>query len=107
AGEAARAGDVGALADVDEQRVRPDVEGLQTAQAAGGRNLRNDAGAMGRHGVCNRADVLGRGAAAAANDVEEAAAGELLDDLCHLPRTLVVFAELVGQPGVRVRGHVS
>src|SRR5690606_15337150 len=104
--EAARAGDVGALTDVDEERVRPDVEGLQTAQAAGGGNVGDDAGTMGRYGVGNRADVLGRGAAAAADDVEEAAAGELLDDFCHLPGALVVFAEFVGQPGVRVRGHM-
>src|SRR5690606_36132468 len=106
AGEAAGAGDVGAFPDVHEQRVSPDVEGLQTAQAAGRRDLRNFPWTMGRHAICYRADVLGSGAAAAADDVEEATAGKLFDDRGHLRGTLVVFAEFVGQPGVRVCGHV-
>ncbi|MCY1408467.1 hypothetical protein D9M71_237870 [compost metagenome] len=48
-----------------------------------------------------------RGAAAAADDVEEAALGELFDDLGGFRRQFVVLAEFVRQAGVRVRGNVG
>ena len=42
-GELARAGDVGALADVDEERVGADVERLEAGQARAPLDLRDDA----------------------------------------------------------------
>ena len=50
----------------------------------------------------DRRDVLGRRAAAPADDVDQAGGGELADDARHRLGGLVVLAEGVGQPGVRV-----
>ena len=47
-------------------------------------------------------DVLGRGAAAAADDVDQPGCGELAEQLGHVLRALVVAAELVRQAGVRI-----
>ncbi len=59
------------------------------------------------HGRRDRLDVLGRRAAAAAEDVDQAALGELLDDGCGLVRRLVVLAKSVGQPRIRVARDVA
>ena len=48
------------------------------------------------------ADVVGRRAAAAADDVDEAGLGELADERRHVFRALVVEAEFVGQAGIRI-----
>ena len=48
------------------------------------------------------ADVVGRRAAAAADEVERAFASELAQDAARLRRLLVVAAEGVGQAGVGV-----
>ncbi len=48
-----------------------------------------------------------RSAAAAADDVEETAGGELLDHRGHFCRRFVVLAEGIGQAGVGVGGHVG
>ncbi len=52
----------------------------------------------------DRADVRGGGAAAAADEVDQARAGELLEHLRHLVGGLVVLPEGVGQAGVGVAG---
>ncbi len=76
--EGLRAGNVGALAHIDEQRVVADVERLQPGQAQllvrlGARRAeRNPCTAAG-----DGADMRRRGAAAAAHDVEEARARKL------------------------------
>ena len=46
--------------------------------------------------------MVRRGAAAAADDVDEAGLGELADQPRHVFRRLVVLAEFVGQAGVRI-----
>ena len=46
--------------------------------------------------------MVRRGAAAAADDVDEAGLGKLADQPRHVFRALVVLAELVGQAGVRI-----
>ena len=56
-------------------------------------------------GAGDRGDVLGRRAAAAAEQVDQAAAGELLEHRRGLVGRLVVLTEGVGQPGVGVAGH--
>jgi hypothetical protein len=51
--------------------------------------------------------VIGRRAAAAADDVHEAAGGELLDELGRLAGRFVVFTERVRQAGVWIRTDVD
>ena len=53
----------------------------------------------------DRRDMVGRGAAAAADDVDEAGACELADQAGHEFRALVILAEFVGQAGVRIGTH--
>ena len=55
-------------------------------------------------GLGDARDVVGRGAAAAADEVDQARAGELLEHRGHLVRGLVVLTEGVGQAGVGVAG---
>ena len=99
--ELRRAGDVGALADVDEQRVGVIVSGSRPGQPAGRRRRRRDARRQPVDRGRDRRDVLGRRAAAAAEQVDQPALGELADDRGGLVRRLVVLAEGVGQAGVR------
>lgn len=107
AGEFGRAGDVGALADVNEQRAAIDGERLQAGEAASLRNVRDFTRCITGHGFGDGFDMARRGAAAAADDVEEAALGEFFDDLGGLRRQFVVLAEFVRQAGVRVRRNVG
>jgi len=46
--------------------------------------------------------MVRRGAAAAADDVDQAGLRELADQPRHVVRTLVILAEFIGQPGVRI-----
>ena len=59
------------------------------------------------HGFADLPDVLGAGAAASTRGVQEARFRELLQELAGGRRLLVVAAEGVGQPGVRVADHVD
>jgi hypothetical protein len=102
-GELARPGDVGALADVDE-----DVAGLrdrhclEPRQAGHGLDLRRDPRRDALDGFGDRPDVGGRRAAAAAGDVDQPLPGEAAHEGGHLLGCLVVPPELVGEAGVRV-----
>mmetsp|Transcript_7282 Transcript_7282/g.22028 ORF Transcript_7282/g.22028 Transcript_7282/m.22028 type:complete len:1134 (+) Transcript_7282:306-3707(+) len=110
--EDARARDVAALADVHEGRAhvgqaRLVVERLQAREAhdrldAVGRTRRV---ALGQ--VDHRLDVLERGAAAAADAVEDAILHERTDLLGELVALLVVAAHGVGQARVRVAEDVA
>ncbi len=106
-GELGGAGDVGALADVDEQRLAIDGERLKARQAAGLGDVRDRPWLVLGYGLGDGLDVRRGGAAAAADNVEETAGGKLLDNRSHLGRGLVVFAEGVRQAGVGVGGHVG
>ena len=85
-----------------------DVERLEARQAARAAAIGGArAAARPRTASRDRADVLGRGAAAAADDVHEARCGELAEDLRRLLRRLVVLAEGVRQAGVRIGADVA
>ncbi len=101
------AGDVGALADVDEQAVLVDVEWLQSRQAALDRLRRHAPRGAARKSRVHQPDVLGGRAAAAADDVHQPRLAELAQDFRGLGRRLVVFAEGIRQPGVRIGAHVG
>ena len=101
-GEAARAGDVGALADVDEVRLRGDDQRLQAAEAGVGRQAGDGARRQVAHGLGKGADVGRRRAAATADDVEQSFGGVVAQHAGHVLRRVVVLAKLVGQPGVGV-----
>ena len=100
--EARRAGHVRALADHHEAGVGADLERLEAAEARPGRPFRD----LSRRTPCDRlgdrAHVLGRRPAAAADDVHEPSSRELAEQLGRVVRLLVVAAERVRQAGVRV-----
>ena len=50
-------------------------------------------------------DMRGRGAAAAADDIDEAGRGELADQLGHVLGALVITPELVRQSGIGIGAH--
>ena len=106
AAEARRAGHVRALADHHEARVGADLERLEPAEAGTRRPFRDLSRGLSLDHVRNRPDVLGRRPAAAADDVDEAFARERAEQLGGLVRLLVVAAERVRQPCVRVRARV-
>ena len=103
--EAGRPGDVGALADVDEEGIGGDVQGLETGEPGdrGGRggNPRGSA----RDRLDEGPDVVGSRSAAPADDVDEAALRPVADLAGEIVRGEVVAAELVREAGVRVRAH--
>ena len=103
--ELGRAGDVGALADIDERDFRRQREGFQSRQPQLPRHLRNRARRLAGDRFGDRRDMVGRGAAAAADHVDQAGRGEFAEQLGHVFRALVVIAEFVGQPGVRIGAH--
>ena len=104
AAEARRAGDVRALADQHEARVGRDRERLEAAEARRAASLGGTASGLSpRDGVRDRTRVLGRRAAARADDVQEAVARELVQERRRDVGRLVVAAERVRQAGVRVR----
>ena len=97
-----RAGDVGALADIDEGDRGRQFERLQARQPQPRLDLGHDARLVRGDGSGNRRDMVRRGAAAAADDVDEAGCGEFADQPRHVFRALVVLAEFVGQAGIRI-----
>ena len=70
-------------------------------------DLRDLAGRHRGDGVDDGRDVGGRGAAAAADDVHQAAFGELPELAGHVFRGVVVFAELVGKAGVGMNADID
>ena len=80
------------------------VSGSSPDSRSAGRASAGVRGALPSAAAGDRRDVRGRGAAAPADEVDEAAGGELLEDRGGLLRRLVVLTEGVGQPGVRIAG---
>ncbi len=100
--ELRRAGDVGALADIDERDLRRELERLEPGEPQALWNLRHAPRRLSGDRVGDGADVLGRGAAAAADDIDQTRAGEFAEQFRHEGRALVVAAERIGQSGVRI-----
>ena len=118
------AGDVRALADVDEQEVGRDDQRLETGEARVAWRVRvadvalrvmplraaargSARGATPRTASAIACDVRRRGAAAAADEIDEARARELADDRGHVLGRFVVFAERIRQAGVRMRADAA
>ena len=102
-----RAGDIGAFADVDEVGVGRDDEGFQAGQAGmGGQGGRLTRG-QPAHGFGDGGDVSGRGAAAAADQVQQPSLGELAQDAGGFLRAFVVATEGIGQAGIGMAADVG
>ena len=99
--------DVAALADIDEQIVRADVQGLEPRQAAADGQVRHAARRRGANRFPECSDVLGTCAATASDHVDQATGCEFADDPGHVLGCFVVLAELVRQAGIRVRADAS
>ena len=80
------------------------LERLEAAEAGRGAPLRNRARRHALDGGHDLPDVLRRRPAAAADDVHEPVARELTEEAARVLRQLVVLAERVRQPGVRIAG---
>ena len=104
-----RAGDVGALADVDEQRVVADVERLQPGQAQLVLDVRNTARRQVFKRLGDGLDMRGRSAATTTGNIQETAGGEFLDHLGGVFGCFVItgFRQRIGQAGVRVGTHIT
>ena len=100
--ESRRAGDVGALADIDERNLRRQREGFEAGEPQPRRDLGDRARRLAGNGAGDGADVVGRGAAAAADDIDQARRGEFADQRRHRLGPFVVAAEFVGQPGIGI-----
>ena len=100
--EFGRAGDVGALADIDEGNVGGQRERLEARRRISGAASGIARGGDAAHGLGDGADMLGRRAAAAADDIDEALARKAADLRGHELRALVIVAEFVGQAGIGI-----
>ena len=102
-----RARHVGALADVDKQRVVADVERFQARQECAFLDDGHLARRNAAHRIGDRLDVRGGRAAAAADDVEKTALREFLDQARRVLGRFVVagFGQRIGQARVRISGH--
>src|SRR4051812_33144377 len=75
---------------------------LDTRESRPGRRRGDLAGRISGDGPGNRRNMLGRGPAAAADDVDDALLAPLAD-LCRSGfRPFVIFAEIVGQAGIGI-----
>ena len=100
-----RSGHVGALADVDERNVRGEGERLEAGEPHQRRDLRRFSRLEAPDGFGNRANMVGRRAAASADDVDDAIGGEAADLRRHRLGAFVVLAKRVGQAGVGIGAH--
>ncbi len=105
-GKFARAGHVGALADVGEAALpHVQADGFQAADIGACILCGDGPGLESAHGCSDGGDVLGGGAAAAADEVNEAVRGHLPQRGGGLLGAFVIGAHLVGQAGVGVAAH--
>ena len=100
--EALGAGYVGAFTHVDEQGVFVTGKRFQAGESECFRAFRNLSGRILGHCLGDGFNMIRARAATAADDVQKAVFGKAFNDLGHFLRGLVVFAKLVGQPGIGV-----
>ena len=108
AGEAARAGDVGALADVDEVEFAGDYQRLQPAEAQC-RCAVSGPGAGAAPSTASANSLMWAGVVPQQPPtmLSKPSCGEFSQDGGHHFRRFVVFAKLVGQPGVGIDADVG
>ncbi len=94
--------DIGALADIHERNGRRERERLEPGKAQALRRIGRPSRRLAAHGMGDGADMIGRRAAAAADDVDEAGLGEFGEQSRHVFGALVIEAELVGQAGIGI-----
>ncbi len=100
--ESRRARHVRPLADQDEARVRADLERLEAAPVRHVPHRRDRTRREALHRAGDRRGVIGARAAAAAGNVQEPGLGELAQEAARDLGRLVVTAECVREPRVRV-----
>ena len=105
--ELGRAGDVGALADIDEVGFGNDPKLFQPAQAGHVPPLRQGAGRVVVHDLRQFEDVQGRGAAAAAHQIDQAAPHVFLYVGGEHRGRLVVAAHDVRQTRIGIDRHAE
>ena len=102
-----RTGNVAALTDIGEQAVRAQVEWLEAAEPAASLDRRPLPRGQSIHGSADRGNVIRRRAAAAADDIDEAAFRVIANQGRGLRGRFVVFAKCIGQAGVRIGANVG
>ena len=101
-----RPGHVRPLAHDDEPGVGADHERIEAGEAWPGVSVRDTARRQPLHSSGDRMGVLRCGPAAAADEVDEAVLRERPQVAARVRRLLVVEAERVREPGVRMARHV-
>ncbi len=101
------AGHVGTFTHVHKQAVIADVQRLKSGQSAGNRQFGQLARGQACHRIAHGGDMLWRGAAAAADDIQEPGFGPFADLRRHRPGVEIVFTEGIRQTGVRVSSDVA
>src|SRR6185437_10871068 len=99
--------DVGALADIDEERFLVDGDRLEPGEPGLHGRARDAARRATADPLVQQPDVLRSRAAAAAENVDQARGRIIAQDLRGLLRRLVVLAEGIRQAGVGVRADAG
>ena len=94
--------DIGALAHIHEANVLRQCERLESREPQHGLDLWRAAGAEALHAIRKGGHMGGRGAAATADDVDEARFSELAEHVRHIFRALVIEAEFIGQARIGI-----
>ena len=102
-----RAGDVGAFADVHKQAVIADIQRLKAGKTTGDGDFRQLARRQAGDRAAHGGDMFRRGAAAAADNIQESGFSPFANLRRHCVGVQVVFAKGVRQTGVRVGGNVA
>ena len=105
--EFGRAGDIGALTDIDEGNFIGFGKRLQARQTHEWRGCRNGAWAFFRRRRCNGFNMVGRGAATTAENIDQSGFGKFTDNHRHFIGQLVIFAKLIGQTGIRINADIG
>ena len=100
-----RTGHVGALAHMHEAGAFVDIQRLQSGQAGDARRLGRRARIEALQRLAHDSDVLRRGAATAAGQIQQPLLSHCFERCRHFSGRLGVFAKFVGKPGIRVNAY--